>query len=310
LVDAMAPSGEQYEIGGDGYRAVVTECGAGLRVLEHEGRSLVAGYAEDQPASAGRGQLLAPWPNRIRDGAYTFGDRHLQLPLSEPSRGNASHGLVRWAAWTLSERSERSVSQAYRLMSQTGYPWTLDLQVEHVVSAEGLTVTVTATNLGADPAPYALGSHPYLLAGDGPVDGWELALAADSFLLTDDRMIPTGRADVRGTDLDFAEPRPIGPVVLDTAFTGLTRDADERVEVVLRDPSSGGGVALWMDRTHSWVQLFTGDTLPADEAREALAVEPMTAPPNAFASGEDLVVLSRAGTPGARHVATWGIRAL
>src|SRR3954451_12162343 len=228
----VAPSGEQYEIGGDGYRAVVTECGAGLRVLEHEGRPLVAGYAVDQPASAGRGQLLAPWPNRIRDGAYRFGGRDLQLALSEASRGNASHGLVRWAAWTVLERTGSSVSQGYRLMSQTGYPWTLDLQVLHDISAEGLTVTVTATNLGADPAPYALGSHPYLVAGAGPVDEWELTLAADTFLRTDDRMIPTGRAEVSGTELDFAEPRSVGPLVLDTAFTGLRPEPEGRVEVV------------------------------------------------------------------------------
>src|SRR3954466_13772621 len=154
----VAPSGDQYEIGSDGYRVVVTECGAGLRLLEHAGRPRGAGYAEDQQASAGRGQLLAPWPNRIRDGAYSFGGRDLQLPLSEPSRGNASHGLVRWAAWTLLERTRSSVSQGYRLMSQTGYPWTLDLQVLHDISAEGLTVSVTATNLGTDAAPYALGS--------------------------------------------------------------------------------------------------------------------------------------------------------
>ena len=51
-------------------------------------------------SSGGRGQLLMPWPNRIRDGRYSFGGRDLQLGLTDPSRGNASHGLARWAAWT------------------------------------------------------------------------------------------------------------------------------------------------------------------------------------------------------------------
>jgi aldose 1-epimerase len=310
MVSAMvAPSGEQYEISGGGYRALVTECGAGLRVLEKDGRPLVLGYAEEEQAPAGRGQLLAPWPNRIRDGAYDFEGRHQQLPLSEPSRGNASHGLVRWASWTLEEHTAQSVSQVYRLMSQSGYPWTVDLHVIYDVSAEGLTVTFTATNLSSEPAPYALGAHPYLVAGLGLVDGWELTLPAATRLVTDDRMIPTGREDVRDTPLDFRAPRLIGATQLDTAFTDLTREPSGHVEVVLRDAEADQGSVLWMDAKHSWVQLFTGDTLSVD-ARAAVAVEPMTAPPNAFVTGEDVVVLAPAGRDGDEHSASWGVRAL
>ena len=97
MTGVVAPSGEQYAISGSGYRAVVTEGGAALRVLEHDGRPFVDGFDEGEMSSGGRGQLLAPWPNRIADGSYTFRDRELQLALTEPSRHNASHGLVRWA---------------------------------------------------------------------------------------------------------------------------------------------------------------------------------------------------------------------
>ena len=55
--------------------------------------------------------------------------------------------------------------------------------------------------------------------------------------------------------------------------------------------------------------MFTGDALPA-HARESLAVEPMTAPPNAFGSGEDLVVLAAARASGDEHSASWGIHTL
>jgi aldose 1-epimerase len=305
----VAPSGEQYEFSADGYRAVVTECGASLRVLQYDGRPLVQGWAEDEQIASGRGQILAPWPNRIRDGRYAFDGQDLRLPLSEPARGNATHGLVRWTAWTLEELTAHSVSSTYRLMSQTGYPWTLDLRVVHDLSADGLTVTVTATNLTGSRAPFALGAHPYLTAGTGPVDQWELTLPAATRLLVDDRMIPTGREDVRDGDLDFRMSRPIRSTSLDTAFTDLTRDADGRVEVALRDPRADQGVALWMDGQHRWTQVYTGDDLPA-RAREAVAVEPMTSPPNAFATGEDLLVLSPAGTDGDEVSASWGIRAL
>jgi aldose 1-epimerase len=305
----VAPSGEQYEISGGGYRAVVTECGASLRLLEYDGRPLVLGWSEDEQTSSGRGQLLAPWPNRIRGGRYTFAGRELRLPLSEPKLGNASHGLVRWTSWTLEERTGQSVSLVYRLMSQPGYPWTLDLHVLYDLSADGLTVTVTATNLSSAPAPYALGAHPYLTAGSGPVDGWELTLPAATRVVVDQQLIPTGTEDVRDTELDFRIGRPIRGTQLDTAFTDLTRGDDGRVEVTVRDPHGRRGVALWMDARHAWVQVFTGDALPA-HARESLAVEPMTAPPDAFNSGAGVVVLAAAGTASDEHSASWGIRTL
>src|SRR3954466_8050800 len=94
----LAPSGDQFEITGAGYRAVVTESGAALRLLEHEGRPLIDGFGPEEMSAGGRGQLLVPWPNRVRDGAYSFAGRDLQLGLTEPALGNASHGLVRWGA--------------------------------------------------------------------------------------------------------------------------------------------------------------------------------------------------------------------
>lgn len=305
----VAPSGEQHEIAGGGYRAVVTEAGASLRLLEHDGRPLLLGFEEHARASSGRGQLLAPWPNRIRDGRYTFDGREQQLPLTDPARHNAIHGLVRWSAWSLEEHTDHSVSLMLRVMSQPGYPWTLDLHAVYDLSADGLTVTVTATNLSGSPAPYALGAHPYLTTGRGPVDAWELTLPCDTRLTADEQMIPTGREPVDDTEVDFRVSRPIRDVSLDTAFTGLARDESGRAEVVVRDPRSGDGTLLWLDGHHRWVQVYTGDDLPS-LVRESLAVEPMTAPPNAFASGEDLVVLAPAGSDGDEHSASWGIRAV
>ncbi|HET8717471.1 MAG TPA: aldose 1-epimerase family protein [Nocardioidaceae bacterium] len=310
----VAVSGEQYEFHGGGYRAVVTECGAGLRLLEHEGTPLIAGYDASSIAPAGRGQLLLPWPNRIRDGRYTFAGQEHQLALTEPARGNASHGLTRWAAWTLEEQTEHSVSLMYRLMAQKGYPWTVDLHVLYDLSAEGLTVTVTATNLSDTDAPYAQGAHPYLsvTGGDadaGTIDNWEVTIPADTWVEVDDRKIPVARHPVDGTDLDFRSARALGGTSLDTPFTDLRRDGEGRAEVTVRRPDSGRGVGLWADRAHRWLQVYTGDDLPSD-ARGALAVEPMTAPPDAFRSGDDLVTLAPAGQEGDEHSSSWGIRHL
>src|SRR4051794_20652418 len=255
----VAPSGDQFEIAAAGYRAIVTESGATLRVLEYDGRALVHGFGIDEMVSAARGQQLIPWPNRIRDGAYTFDGRELQLDLSEPALGNASHGLVRWASWTPEEHGSSSVSLGYRLMAQSGYPWTLDLHVLYDLSADGLTVTQTATNLGDRPAPYASGAHPYLTAGPAPVDGWELTLPAARRLLADERRIPTGEEDVTGTPYDFRVSRPLRDTRLDDGFGDLERDDAGIATAHVRDPATGRGAALWVDRHHPWLMVFTGD---------------------------------------------------
>ena len=156
-----------------------------------------------------------------------FDGHDLQVGLTEPARHNAIHGLARWTAWTAEEHTATSVSLGYRLMAQTGYPWTLDLHVVYDLSADGLTVTQTATNLSARPAPYASGAHPYLTAGAGPVDRWELTLPASLRLVADDRKIPVGEEAVDGTAYDFRMARPVRDLVLDDGFGDLAR-SDER----------------------------------------------------------------------------------
>ena len=303
----LAASGEQFLIEAAGYAAVVTESGATLRALTLDGRDLVDGFGEDDISSGGRGQLLMPWPNRIRDGRYEFGGQSHQLPLTEPSRHNASHGLVRWAAWSLLAHRSDHVALCYRLMAQTGYPWTLDLQVEYAVGEDGLRVTQSATNRSGSPAPYASGAHPYLTLGpvgaSGPVDGWTLELPAATRMLSDDRLLPVGREDVTGTAHDHREAHAIGDTVFDHAFTDLVRDDDGLATTTVTGPD-GRGVALWVDGAHPWLMVYSGDDSPTP--RRSLAVEPMTAPVDAFRSGEDLLVLA----PGETFSATWGIRAV
>jgi aldose 1-epimerase len=300
----VAPSGDQFEISGGGYRAVITESGGAVRLLEHEGRAIVDGFGEDEMSRGGRGQLLMPWPNRIRDGRYTYAGQSLQLGLSEAARGNASHGLARWVAWTLEEHHAASVSLTYRLMAQSGYPWTLDLHVLYDLSADGLVVTQTATNLAPEAAPYASGAHPYLCVGDS-IEDLDLHVPGHTRVVVDDRLTPTGTEPVSG-GYDFTAPRRIGDAVLDCCLGDLDRE-EGRATATLVDPGTGRGVALWVDARHRWLQVFTP---PSEGARPGLAVEPMTAPADAFRSGTDLVTLTAAGSAGDELSVSWGIHAL
>jgi aldose 1-epimerase len=292
----QAPSGEQLELSFAGQRAVVTEVGAGLRAYSAAGREVLDGYAEDELAGSGRGQLLIPWPNRIRDGAYELDGRSHQLPLNEPKRGNAIHGLVRWVSWTVAERAADRVVLEHVLRPQPGYPFTLELRIEYSLSAEGLAVAVTARNVGTDACPYGAGAHPYLAVGAGGVDEATLRVPARAVLQADERGIPIGSAPVEGTELDFAERRSVGSLRLDHCFTELDRDDDGRVRVHL------DATTLWADESYPYLMIFTGDGLP-DANRRSLAVEPMTCAPNAFRSGEGLVRLE----PDQTHRAAWGI---
>lgn len=301
----MAPSGEQFEINGGGHRAVVTESGAALRGLWAGDRSLVDGFGPDEQAPGGRGQVLVPWPNRIRDGRYSLDGADLQLALTEPRLHNASHGLVRWAAWRAVDHTDDAVTMAVRIPAQTGYPWTLDVSLTYALADDGLRVTHSATNRATSPAPYAAGMHPYLVAGSSPLADWEMTFAAGSRLETDDRLLPTATVPVPGTSYDASGGRPVGGLVLNHAFTDLARDADGIASLRLWDPRDRTGVELWADEKHRWFQLYTGDD-SATRPRGSVAVEPMTAPPDAFNSGTDLVRLA----PGETFTASWGIRAL
>jgi aldose 1-epimerase len=184
----------------------------------------------------------------------------------------------------------------------------VDLAVEYLLDDSGLSVTQYVTNLGAI-CPYAAGAHPYLSPGPGGMSDAVLCIPAATRLLTDDRQIPVGREPVAGTPFDFREPRAVGDAVLDTAYTDIVRDAGGRAAFTLRwsRPNSGvAGVELWMDATYDYAMVFTGDTLAPPRRRQGLAVEPMTAAPDAFNSGDGLRRLA----PGERFGSSWGIRPL
>jgi aldose 1-epimerase len=224
------------------------------------------------------------------------------LPLNEPEAGNAIHGLVRWVAWSVDARDAHRVVMEHTLHPQPGYPFALALSVEYALSETGLRVTTTATNVGREACPYGSGAHPYLTVGTETVDSVLLRAPGRTLLETDDRGIPTGTAPVEGTDYDFRRLRPIGDTKLDNAYTDLERDADGRARVELRHHDGGPAVSLWADDSYRYLELFTGDSQPSVN-RRSLAVEPMTCPPNAFRTGEGVLVLE----PGESTRSEWGI---
>jgi aldose 1-epimerase len=243
-----------------------------------EGATLRSWSVEDRELLAGgdfAGKVLAPWPNRLRDGRYRFGGIEHRVPITEPERGTALHGLVLDVPWRPIRRSLHGVTLYHVLHPQPGYPFKLRLEVTYALSPTGLTVTLHAANLGAQSAPFGAGFHPYLAAGDDDA----LEIPARTQVPVDERLLPTG------------PPRPVAeqPRELDTCFGDLRRD--ERGVARVRV----GLVTLWIDRHFDYVHVYT--------AAGGVAVEPMTCPPDALNSGDGLVVLE----PGASFTGRWGL---
>ena len=254
-------------------------------------------------AAPGVGRCSSRGPTGSRTGATSSTGGTTSSTLTEPEHGNAIHGLVREATWTVAEREPHRVVMEHLLRPQPGYPFTLALRIEYELSADGLRVSTTATNAGPDACPYGSGAHPYLTVGTATVDSAFLRCPGWTVLRTDERGLPVSTESVDGTDYDFRRPRRIGSTRLDHAFTDLERGADGLARVELAGSRAGRRLILWVDDAYGYLMLFTGDPL-ADVNRRSLAVEPMTCPPNAFRTGEGLVRLE----PGASFRSAWGIR--
>ena len=300
-----SPSGEQWTLRRGRQEATVVEVGGGLRTYRVGGTDIVAGYADDEVCRAGRGQVLMPWPNRIRDGKYSFAGSDLQLGLTEAALHNANHGLVRWATWQLHWHSDdwSALTVRTRLHPQPGWDGILDLSVNYVLEDQGLVVSVHATNVGAAAAPFGFGAHPYVALGETPLAQVELTIPAASEVLVDEQLIPTGSAPVRA-EVDFRTARALGASALDTAFTDLARSQPSGAWEVVVGGLATGEVTVWGDESLDWVQVFTakGRDTGVDGVR-GIAVEPMSCPANAFNSGEGLLVLESGQSWSGR----WGI---
>jgi aldose 1-epimerase len=308
-------SGTQHALRAGDYEAVIASIGASLRSLTYDGRDLVVPFDADEVRPSYRGATLAPWPNRIVDGRYTFAGVERQVALTEPARHHALHGLAGWLDYEAIDKGPSHVTLTAAIAPQTGYPWRVVIETTFTLDARGLTQTVRATNESPDAAPWGTGPHPYLVAGPGHVDDWTLDLpAAEVLAVTADRLIPTGLQAVDAEDaerFDFRSARRIGAVEIDHAYTSLERDADGYA-VVRVTGADGSGVEMCWDAACPWVQIHTSDKgVGKPGHRTGLAVEPMTCAPDAFnADAYDydagLLVLP----PGESAEASWRISAI
>ena len=299
-------TGKQFELtrtSGRGLsRAILTEVGGGLRFLSVGDVQLVETFPESATPPLGAGSVLVPWPNRVEDGVWRWNGVRQQLDLSEPDKHNAIHGLLRHTAYAVREHTDDAISLTATVFPQHGYPFQLDTAVSYQLEEDGITVSHEITNVSGTAAPVAIGAHPYFRIGDVPTSELTLTLAATTHFEVDARLNPLHEVPVEGTEYDFRCGRLVDDLRLDDGFGGVVFDGagDGAVARHTLHSPDGRMLTLWQDASFGYVQAFTTRTYPGREL--AIAIEPMTAPANAFNSGVRWLECGESWT------ATWGIR--
>lgn len=294
------PTGEQFEISCGRARAVVTEVGAGLRLFEIDGVPYTETFPATEAPPLGAGAVLLPWPNRVAGARWWLDGVEQRLEPTEPARGNAIHGLVRQRPWQVIEHAESQITLATTIDRQPGWPVPVRTSIGYRLADDRLTVTHQVTNIGSTPIGFGAGAHPYLRAGTAQTDDCSLRLSASTVLPLDpDTMAPSGQPLAMPAELDFRIGRRLEDVELDTPFGGCVPGEDGRVHHELRGPDVT--VDLWADPDFRWVQVFTPADFPG--RGRAVAIEPMTCPPDALNSGVDLITLA----PERSWTGRWGL---
>lgn len=301
LAEDTAATGMQYRLRRGAAEAVVVGLAGALRTYRVAGEDFTEPYGEDETPPAGNGIQMTPWPNRVADARWALDGQTQQLDVTEPSRGHASHGLLRNTQLMLQSKTGTGVVLRGEIHPQHGWPFRMTHRVSYALEECGaLTVSQTLTNHSARPAPAALGNHPFLRVGDVPSDELTLTVDAGRWIEADERLIPVAARDAAGTDMDFRQGRRVGADPLDVCLTGLTPGEGGRHEARLMAPD-GRTLTLWSDPVFAYTHVFVTDRLPGRDT--AVAVEPMTAPADALNSGEGLHWLE----PGQSLTGSWGL---
>ncbi len=267
---------------------------AGCQCLRYQVGSLevIAGPADPDewrahPFSSGI-PILFPWPGRIADGRFTFAGREHRVPINEPARGHALHGLTYNREFRVARRGPYFMRAELDSRSDAGlaqlWPWPFVLAIDYEIG-NGLRIKAMVRNTGDAVMPFGFGAHPYLHlppSARGDRTAVTLELAAESRWPLDARLIPTGPPQALSGKFDLRRPHPFGTDTYDDAFqmqksagsADASGDAAPRARLV--DPALGMAIEVRADPAFGQFVIYA----PPDRAVTAL--EPYTCAPDAF----------------------------
>jgi aldose 1-epimerase len=257
--------------------------------VRHGERELDLIYADPtlflgaRPTSCGV-PILLPFPNRIRDGRFTWDGKEYQLPKNDGAHVNAIHGFAFDRPWRVVDRGADGdsawVTGEFRGSadaSDRSAFWPADYQarVTYRLRDAGLHIKAEVSNPDGRPLPFGLGYHPYfrvpLVPNSSAVDCTVQANARQVWELQ--HFLPTGERRTPEGVFDLTEPRPFEGLRLDDVYTGLEAApavGDLRLLGVLRQPSYRVEMRLLASPDFRELVLYT----PGH--RQAICLEPYT----------------------------------
>lgn len=289
-IEMSAKESSLYRISAGDIVAEIHPVGASLVGLHRGGTSLMAPWDPTTALGRYQGSIIAPWPNRVGDGHYTFKGGEYFLPVNETSRNNALHGFTAEKSWHVGGRSENRISFSLHLEASKGYPWSVELDATYRAEPDRLTVSLLARNSSDNPAPFGAGFHPYFALPGAKRPEWLLVVEADEVIIPDsDRLLPLSHQSVAGSTFDFRHGRLLGNRVLDHAFGPNISGA----HATIRAANSATSIHVSGDAYSPWMQIHN----PQGHGpfANSLVVEPTTCPPNAFQTGVGLTELEPSG---------------
>ena len=219
--------------------------------------------------------LLAPWVNRVRNGNYSFQGRNYQLPITEPTLGNAIHGFLARKPFEIIEK--KVIDNQAKLVLQhsytgdyPGFPFPFDFQLTYELHTNGhFFIRFGIKNTGEHQMPFAIGWHPYFTFPDADLSDLEISFSPQSKFLSDSQMIP-----LREEPVEYTKPVNLAKESLDNVFR--LREAEYHT------------TTLTNKRTHAslYIKQHVADfpflVVYAPENEACIAIEPMTANTDAF----------------------------
>jgi aldose 1-epimerase len=192
-------------------------------------------FADGRPTRSGV-PILFPFPNRIRDGRYSWDGREYQLPLNDSARKNAIHGFVCRRPWRVVDQQAgdggASVTGEFHSARDAAdcrglWPADYRLRVRYALTPGRLRFETEISNPDDRPLPFGLGFHPYFRMPFGPgaaADDCTVEVPARAAWRLEDSL-PTGDRVRLDPEHSLAEPRRFGELQLDNVLTALPDDA-------------------------------------------------------------------------------------
>lgn len=227
--------------------------------------------------------ILFPWPGRIADGRFSYGGAALSMPINEPARHNAIHGLAWDCPFRVARRGPYHMTALLESESNAAlsrlWPFPFELEIGYEIGG-GLRVRARVRNLGSIEMPLGFGAHPYFhapLRSSGSREAMmiEVADAAGRWPL-DGRMLPEGAPIPLQGQFDLRAPRAVGEHSYDDVFH-LDPRRDPAVPCArLIDPGLNLALEVRADAAFGEFVVF------APPGNPVVALEPYTCAPDAF----------------------------